>query len=61
MESDSPNKKASLDEKHAPGGLGDHFRGRQFSVDPNDTALVEGDQNALHRDLSGRHMQFIAM
>ena len=41
--------------------LGEHAKGRQFSVDPEDTALVQSDQNALHRDLKGRHMQMIAM
>lgn len=57
----SEARTTSLDEKHAPGTFGDHVRGRQFSVDPQDHALVEGDQRALHRDLKGRHMQFIAM
>jgi len=46
---------------HEPGSLAAHARGRQFSVDPEDRALVEGDQYALHRELRGRHMQMIAM
>ncbi|KAK6383069.1 hypothetical protein LTS17_003739 [Exophiala oligosperma] len=38
-----------------------HARGRQFSVDPEDQAMVTTDQNALHRNLRGRHMQMIAI
>lgn len=59
MSSESPQKN-SMEEKHPPhqGTLGEHFHGRQLSV--NDE-LVQGDQRALHRDLQGRHMQFIAM
>lgn len=38
-----------------------HVRGRQFSVDPEDQAMVTTDQNKLHRNLRGRHMQMIAM
>ena len=52
-------------EKHAedlePGSLVDHLRGRQFSVDATDVAIVTADQNKLHRNLRGRHMQMIAM
>lgn len=55
-------------EKHAndvptyePATLGQHARGRQFSIDPEDRAMVAADQNMLHRDLKGRHMQMIAM
>ena len=44
-----------------PASLGDHLRGRQFSVDANDAAIVTADQNKLHRNLHGRHMQMIAM
>ena len=39
----------------------DHARGRQFSVDAADRAMVQADQNKLHRNLKGRHMQMIAM
>ena len=54
-------------EKHAksdpgkPASLRDHLRGRQFSVDGDDVAVVEVDQGKLHRNLKGRHMQMIAM
>jgi amino acid transporter len=41
--------------------LSDHVRGRQFSIDAQDTAIVTADQNQLHRSLKGRHMQMIAM
>jgi amino acid transporter len=57
----------ALGEKHGevpvyePATLGEHARGRQFSIDPEDRAMVETDQNVLHRDLKGRHMQMIAM
>jgi amino acid permease len=41
--------------------LSAHLRGRQFSVDASDVAIVEADQSKLHRRLKGRHMQMIAM
>lgn len=44
-----------------PAGLGEHARGRQFSLEARDVAMVETDQNVLHRRLKGRHMQMIAM
>ncbi|KAF2210766.1 hypothetical protein CERZMDRAFT_69341 [Cercospora zeae-maydis SCOH1-5] len=49
---DSPPIRASLS---------DHTRGRQFSLDANDQAIVHADQHALKRDLKGRHMQMIAI
>ncbi|EXJ61932.1 hypothetical protein A1O7_02363 [Cladophialophora yegresii CBS 114405] len=65
---DLKNDTNALGEKHGNdvpgyrrGSLTDHARGRQFSVDPEDRALVVADQNALHRDLKGRHMQMIAI
>lgn len=48
-------------EKTEPAPFGDHVRGRQFSVDAEDQAIIVADQNKLHRDLKGRHMQMIAM
>ncbi|OAG35995.1 hypothetical protein AYO21_09788 [Fonsecaea monophora] len=64
----SDNKSHTLNEKyatdngaHEPGSLAAHVRGRQFSVDPEDQTMVQGDQYALHRDLKGRHMQMIAI
>ena len=44
-----------------PASLADHARGRQFSLDAGDRAMVETDQGVLHRSLKGRHMQMIAM
>ncbi|OAL35847.1 hypothetical protein AYO20_04753 [Fonsecaea nubica] len=64
----SDNKSHTLNEKyatdngaHEPSSLAAHARGRQFSVDPEDQTMVQGDQYALHRDLKGRHMQMIAI
>jgi amino acid transporter len=49
-------------EKHGHHGtLGDHMRGNQMGNDPEVHDLVVGDQNELHRELKGRHMQMIAM
>jgi hypothetical protein len=55
-----PEKRARSDPVE-PAGLGAHLRGRQFSVEGNDVAIVEADQSKLHRRLKGRHMQMIAM
>lgn len=44
-----------------PGTFADHVRGRQFSVEAADRAMLAADQNMLHRKLKGRHMQMIAM
>lgn len=44
-----------------PGSFADHARGRQFSVEEGDRAMLAADQNMLHRKLKGRHMQMIAM
>ncbi|EXJ74754.1 uncharacterized protein A1O5_01449 [Cladophialophora psammophila CBS 110553] len=44
-----------------PASLGEHLRGRQFSVDAHDVAIIETDQGKLHRNLQGRHMQMIAI
>ncbi|RMZ80426.1 hypothetical protein DV737_g2981, partial [Chaetothyriales sp. CBS 132003] len=55
------NETNELGEKQDAGTLGDHARGRQFSVDPEDQAMVATDQNLLRRDLQGRHMQMIAI
>ncbi|EME44722.1 hypothetical protein DOTSEDRAFT_72248 [Dothistroma septosporum NZE10] len=52
-------KNQHIDANPAP--LAEHVRGRQFSVDPEDAAIVVQDQNALHRSLKGRHMQMIAI
>ena len=44
-----------------PHSLAEHAKGRQLSVDVEDRHMIEADQNALHRNLKGRHMQMIAM
>jgi amino acid transporter len=56
-----PEKRARSVAPVEPASLGAHLRGRQFSVDITDVAIVEADQNKLHRRLKGRHMQMIAM
>jgi len=44
-----------------PAPFSEHVRGRQFSVTEDDVAIVTADQNKLHRNLHGRHMQMIAI
>lgn len=55
-----PEKRARSDPVE-PASLLAHLRGRQFSVEGGDVAIVEADQSKLHRRLKGRHMQMIAM
>ena len=54
-------EKHHADDALDPASLGEHARGRQFSLDAHDVAMVETDQGVLHRSLKGRHMQMIAM
>lgn len=61
-DTDSPGEKhANNVPTYESGTLAQHARGRQFSVDPEDQAMVTADQNMLHHALKGRHMQMIAM
>lgn len=41
--------------------LGAHAKGRQLSLDREDLAMVQADQNELKKSLKGRHMQMIAI
>jgi amino acid permease len=50
-------------EKHVPAyepGLAEHKRDGQSGSDP-ENLVVEPQENKLHQDLKGRHMQMIAM
>jgi yeast amino acid transporter len=51
------NEKKTHEPVAEPASLGEHLRGRQFSVDANDVAIVVADQNKLHRSLKGRHSE----
>lgn len=59
LQLEDPEKKGAVPVE--PSSLGDHAKGRQFSVDPHDVGMIEADQGKLHRNLKGRHMQMIAM
>ena len=48
------------DEKHA-NDIAKRAPNGKFGGDPENHAVVVADQNALHRELKGRHMQMIAM
>jgi len=55
-------KAEGYNEKPVHASLGDHFHGHQLDGDHGmDHDIVVGDQNVLHRELKGRHMQMIAM
>lgn len=45
----------------APADFASHTRGRQFSLTGENEPIVNADINKLHRNLSGRHMQMIAV
>ncbi len=58
------NNNAHTTEKYGhdtPGYDKENAPGAQFQTDPEGRGLVVSDQNALHKDLKGRHMQMIAM
>ena len=44
-----------------PSSFGAHLRGNQFASGDVDVGMVVADENKLHRNLKGRHMQMIAM
>ncbi|KAI5201672.1 AAT family amino acid transporter [Aureobasidium subglaciale] len=58
----SDNDEKTYGEKHAhSASLGDHLHGQQLGTGPEVHDVVVGDQNELHRELKGRHMQMIAI
>jgi amino acid permease len=57
------NKHTDNGEKHVPTyepGLAEHKHGEQYGSDP-ENMVAEPQENKLHQDLKGRHMQMIAM
>lgn len=46
-------EKGSVEVVTEPASLGEHLRGPQFGVDPQNVGIVEADQGKLNRDLKG--------
>jgi len=56
-----PRQNSTAIELGQPESFKAHLRGRQFSTTGENEAIVNKDVHKLKRDLSGRHMQMIAI
>jgi amino acid transporter len=57
--SDLAEKHVNAAPAYEPATLGEHTRDGHFSSDPENMGAA--NENKLHQDLKGRHMQMIAM
>lgn len=56
-----PRQNSTAIELGEPASFQAHLRGRQFSTTGENESIVAKDTNQLKKNLSGRHMQMIAI
>jgi len=56
-----PRQNSTAIELGEPATFQAHLRGRQFSTTGENESIVNKDTNQLKKNLSGRHMQMIAI